>query len=113
MTRNVIKSDFQSSKMATIIHNGPKKMFWNGENHIHAIKNETVAICPGCLMELTGLLSILDEYKTSTKILDEYKTSTKILTDCRHYPGGIKMASLKPLLGYIQYLPWDKYTNSS
>ena len=26
--------------------------------------------------------------------LNEYTTSTKILTDCRHYPGGNKMASL-------------------
>ena len=29
------------------------------------------------------------------------------------YPGGIKMASLLTLRGFSQYLPSDKYTNSS
>ena len=35
--------------------------------------------------------------------LNEYKTSTKILTDCRHYPRGIKMASLEDISSIF---PW-------
>ena len=63
MARNAIKSDFRSYKMAAAGHFVKKiqnklKLRINGENHIHASKNKTVAICPGCLLELTGLLSI-------------------------------------------------------
>ena len=43
----------------------------------------------------------------------DIKLQPKILIDCRHYPGGITMASLSTIRGYTQYLSSGKYTNSS
>ena len=98
MVRNAIKSDFRSSIMATGGHlwinlKQIKVAYWSEITYMQ-VKNETVAICPGCLLELTGLLSIWSVLGSIRYPLNEYKSSTKILTDCRHYPGGIKMPSL-------------------
>ena len=69
-------------------------LIWNGKIHMHASKKRNCCSLSGVPLGTDWTTVYLKCLGSIRYPLNEYKTSTKILTDCRHYPGDIKMASL-------------------